>query len=552
MRTRLLFIALFAVLLITSSIALAAAPGEKPAVSLIPINPDAAVALKQQGRPVKSLASDKLNNGNKFSPGGTVVGQLSTAAEQEIIVLFVSFTDNPPGGPTTRANLSNFDALLFGTSYKPALWEYLKKTYGIQYPADRTLYNYYQDVSYGKVKVSTGDLPSRVGWINVGHPYSYYFGDHDNGFSADPPNDVWGLVVDALTIAKSKIDFSKYAGADHLVPNVFIVVAGTGGEWSGETELMWSHSSYINWLTGGPGLQVGTAADGQPVYVNHYAMMPEVGGDLTNYIGGGVTGPYPATVGVYAHEYGHVLGLPDQYDYGYESEGTGQYSLMAGGSWGLYPRYLDYYGNSPSVLDAWSRYRLGFVNPSDITGKQHVTLRPVEQFGDVYRMVVPNSGGKEYFLFENRQQIRFDMSLWRASGGAHGLAIYHVDEVALSQAYGRPNEAENWKEFRSEGWQKASNGLTHYSISLMQADDQWSLEHGYNQGDSGDLFPGLYNLTSFGNTTFPNSSSYYFWNGSDPKFGYSGVNVFNIVEKSSSDRTCPGCITADFDFIPFH
>jgi immune inhibitor A len=274
--------------------------------------------------------------------------------------------------------------------------------------------------------------------------------------------------------------------------------------------------------------------------VNHYAMMPEVGGDLTGFTGE-TYGPFPATVGVYAHEYGHVLGLPDQYDYGYESEGTGQYSLMAGGSWGLYPRYLDYYGNSPSFLDAWSRYRLGFVNPTTVSGPGALTLRPAELYPEVYRIDVPYSGGQEYYLLENRQQIGFDQSLWRSNGGAHGLAIYHVDDVKLTERYWRPNEEENWKEFRSEGYK-------HYGISLIQADDQWSLEHGANQGDRGDLFPGYYGVHAFGTYTFPNTSSYYFWGGSLPKFGYSGVNLTGIQETDSKGR-CARCISADFGWL---
>ena len=37
------------------------------------------------------------------------------------------------------------------------------------------------------------------------------------------------------------------------------------------------------------------------------------------------------------------------------------------------------------------------------------------------------------------------------------------------------------------------------------------------------------------------STSYYFWAGSDPQFGYSGVTVQNIAEKS-------GSVTAKFSF----
>ena len=222
-------------------------------------------------------------------------------------------------------------------------------------------------------------------------------------------------------------------------------------------------------------------------------MMPEVGGDLTGYMFGYPLGPYPPTVGVYAHEFGHLMGIPDQYDYGRESDGTGNYSLMGGGPWCFwcpnptFPQYLMFMGNSPSHLDAWSKYRLGFVTPMEVEPGTQVsaTLRPVELFPDVYRMDVPNSGGKEYFLLENRQHVGFDQGLINMSfpddpaelfSAGHGLAIWHIDDTVLTRNYWRPNEAQNWKKFRSEGNQKAWTGETHYGISVIQADDNgtWS------------------------------------------------------------------------------
>ena len=115
--------------------------------------------------------------------------------------------------------------------------------------------------------------------------------------------------------------------------------------------------------------------------------------------------------------------------------------------------------------------------------------------------------------------------------GSHGLAIWHIDDTVLTRNYWLPNEAQNWKEFRSEGGKKAGTGETHYGISLMQADGQWHLERiAYWGGDAADLYPGALGVTRFGNQTHPNSSSYYFWGGSAPKFGYSGITVDNITE----------------------
>jgi M6 family metalloprotease-like protein len=340
------------------------------------------------------------------------------------------------------------------------------------------------------------------------------------------------------------VDFNNYA-INGEVPNLFVVFPGTGAEWSGTPELIWSHS----WdLSEGTGMNGYTTNDG--VKINNYAVMPEVGGDLTGYTGT-VSGPFPPTVGVFAHEYGHVLGLPDQYDYGYESDGTDVYSLMAGGSWNRYPADRIFSGNSPAQLDAWSKYRLGFLTPKEITSKTDLKLPPAELEPVVYKMVVPNSGGKEYFLFENRQWIGFDQGLARF--GTHGLAIYHVDDTVFTRNYWRPNEAQNWKEFRSTGWQKAWTGETHYGISIIQADDQWDLEHArfywivpqVSSSLSGDLYPGSLGKTEFSSYTYPNSSNYYFWGGAEPKFGYSGVTVKNIQEGKD------GIISANFSFVPW-
>jgi immune inhibitor A len=511
-------------------------PGSAKGFSAARLNPDAETALKAAGKPLPNPFPNYVNKGRKFNPTGDVVGRLTTAAQQKVLVLFVDFTTTPPGALTTRLDLgAYFDPLLFGTVYDPPEYDGIAN-----HPTDRTLVNYYHDVSYGAVHVTTDNLPSAMGWKPSGHPYDYYCkadGIHDNGFGPFPQN-AQGLVIDAVHAADAAVDFSQYA-VNGEVPNLFVVFAGTGAEWSGAADIIWSHS----WdLTEGTG-SAGIIADG--VRINNYAMMPEVGGDLTGF-SGTVSGPFPPTVGVYAHEYGHVLGLPDQYDYGYESEGTGMYSLMAGGSWNRYPNERILSGNSPAQLDAWSKYRLGFVTPTTITTSTPVTLPDAETHPVVYKMVVPNSGGKEYFLFENRQQIGWDLGFSRRGPNTHGLAIYHVDDTVLTRNYWRPNEAENWKEFRSEGARKdKSTGETHYGISIMQADDKWDLEHGvYLTGYDGDLYPGALNVASFSSLTKPNSSNYYFWGGSAPKYGYSGVTLTNITETA-------GVIGATFKFVPW-
>lgn len=508
--------------------------------SAVPMHPTAIAKAKALGKSVSPPSPAGINQGRKFAPGGEVILPLVTAPAQKVLVVLVDFADQPPGFAPNYADkhmpLSYFEDMLFGTTYFPAEYAGIPGA-----PSNRTLKNFYNLNSYGQVAVTTDNLPTVLGWVHLPHPYSYY-NQNNLGYGAFP-NNVGGMVLDALKLADANVNFASYA-VNGVVPNIFIVHAGSGAEWNGDNRLFWSHSWSLASATG-----TGTPYVFDGVQVNQYALMPEVGGDTTNVYGDPTyTGPFPPTVGVYAHEYGHVLGLPDQYDYGYESDGTGVYSLMAGGSWNQYPWDTIVSGNSPSNLDAWSKYRLGFVQPIEITGTAvGVTLKPAELYPDIYKMVVPNSGGKEYFLFENRQHIDFDQGLGYWGGVTHGLAIYHIDDVVLTRNYWRPNEAENWKEFRSLGFKRSWTGEMHYGISLLQADGRWELEHGAYLGNfpySGDLYPGKWGVTRFDSYTSPNSSSYYFWNGSDVKFGYSGVTVQNIVETGQE-------ITADFSFVPY-
>jgi M6 family metalloprotease-like protein len=325
-------------------------PGDR--FSAVPLHPQVAAKLKAAGRKLPMPFPNSMNQGKKFNPGGSAIGPLATGAEQRVLVIFVEFSDEPPGGPAARLDLASyFDPMLFGSLYDPPEYEGY-----VGYPVDRTLKNYFSEVSYGAVDVVTLNMPSALGWTNVGKTHDYYCAGA-YGFGWYPRNAA-ALVEDAVNAVDPFVDFSEYA-VNGEVPNLFVVHAGTGAEWNVDPSLLWSHS----WS-----LQDGAAGaltrDG--VVVNNYALMPEVGGNLTGYFGA-VTGPFPPTVGVYAHEYGHVLGLPDQYDYGPESNGTGPYSLMSYGSWNQWPIDDIFSGNSPAHLDAWSKYRLGFVSPVEIT-----------------------------------------------------------------------------------------------------------------------------------------------------------------------------------------
>ena len=79
------------------------------------------------------------------------------------------------------------------------------------------------------------------------------------------------------------------------------------------------------------------------IWVGDYTIQPENGG-----------------LGVFAHEYGHDLGLPDHYDTAGGSNATGFWTVMSSGS------YLgegkDDIGQGPGDFGAWDKLQLGWLN----------------------------------------------------------------------------------------------------------------------------------------------------------------------------------------------
>jgi immune inhibitor A len=92
---------------------------------------------------------------------------------------------------------------------------------------------------------------------------------------------------------------------------------------------------------------VGTISNAYPlnatgVWVGDYTIQPENGG-----------------LGVFAHEYGHDLGLPDHYDTAGGNNGTGYWNIMSSGS------YLgdgtESVGERPGDLSAWDKLQLNWL-----------------------------------------------------------------------------------------------------------------------------------------------------------------------------------------------
>lgn len=140
---------------------------------------------------------------------------------------------------------------------------------------------------------------------------------------------------------------------DGYIDHFQSVHAGEGEEAGGGvlgSQAIWSHRWYAFFnLIGSqgpsPDYMLGGVQIGDSNYwVGDYTIEPENGG-----------------VGVFAHEFGHDLGLPDLYNTGGGPEnGTGFWTLMSSGSW-LGDGTIDI-GTRPGHMGAWEKFQLGWLN----------------------------------------------------------------------------------------------------------------------------------------------------------------------------------------------
>ncbi|MEU5939485.1 immune inhibitor A domain-containing protein [Micromonospora sp. NPDC047548] len=155
---------------------------------------------------------------------------------------------------------------------------------------------------------------------------------------------------------------------DGYIDHFQAVHAGEGEEAGGGAQgedAIWSHrwAAFPN-LAGSAGpagnLSGGVQIGDTGMWIRDYTTEPENGG-----------------LGVFAHEYGHDLGLPDLYDTAGGDNGVGFWSLMSSGSW--LSHGTDDIGSTPGYMDPWSKLFLGWLNHTTIEygkGSTQVTLGP--------------------------------------------------------------------------------------------------------------------------------------------------------------------------------
>jgi immune inhibitor A len=124
-----------------------------------------------------------------------------------------------------------------------------------------------------------------------------------------------------------------------------------GGGAQGE-DAIWSHRWYVNQTDYG---LTGPTVDGTPVRFGGAEI-----GDTGYWIGDYTVEAENGGLGVFAHEFGHDLGLPDLYDTNGGDNGTGFWTLMSLGSWLNHGG--DDIGTTPGYYGPWEKLQLGWLD----------------------------------------------------------------------------------------------------------------------------------------------------------------------------------------------
>jgi M6 family metalloprotease-like protein len=413
------------------------APGRDPE----PVNPRLVAMDRALGRPLYlpvasgPAVSPRAAAATPAAPPSPFPASPVTAAAKALYV-FVGFTDSPG-----RVPIAAYQNELLGSG-------------------SGSVAAYFRYASYGLFHL-TGTLVggSAAGqssaWLVLPHPVAYY-ADHDYGLGSG----LGGGTIEAQVVKDldaADFDWQPYRNAHGNVPYLVLVVSSLDAASTGSRSDLWGYESSVD----SPIVEGGTRSGS----VISYDIVPA-------YTAGGGRQP----IGVFCHEFTHLLGALDMYDTqsADPSNGLGNWSLMGDG---LYNGPGEG-GSEPADLDAFTRLQLGWSVPVDLpSGLTALSLPPSETSRVVWRYQVP--GQLQYYLIENREPIGTDRWL-----PGRGLLVYDVDATAMNPS------SQVWI---NDCLECIGAARSRPGIQIVEADGGTGLvarTGNTDTGDAGDPFPG--------------------------------------------------------------
>lgn len=274
-----------------------------------------------------------------------------------------------------------------------------------------TMNNYYSEDSYGTVSFQTTISPNGPAWYTLPNTMTYY--------GADTPTTDNQLVDDGLRAAfNNGVDLSQFKFATLV--------------HAGNDEAMTHVASDIHSFT-----------------IQGYIFST---GPLTSIKISTSVVAESDPVGVYAHESGHLLGLPDLYDVTAGIDPTnnflGYWEIMALGEWNPNTGLPPSPGTYPALHSAWSKIQLGWLASGQSCGPAasgvctiqsgtaaNITLQDLElSTSGVQAVKIPiafnRDGTLTYYLLEMRAKLgTYDRYLpFPTTYPGAGLLIYSINE----------------------------------------------------------------------------------------------------------------------------
>ncbi len=299
-------------------------------------------------------------------------------------------------------------------------------------------------------------------------------------------------VREACSRSAGSIDFSLYDNdSDGLVDNVCLITAGLSEADGADENWIWPQHGYLK--------DHGGTASISGVQINSFTV-------CTEQISDAGESPRKAGIGIFCHEFAHVLGLYDLYDT--DGEGSGGLSsglcglsLMDTGC-----RLGD--GADPPGFNAIDMELLGLGECGTLS-KGSYTLEPIGSSGRYLKAATDVDG--EYYLFECRS--------------GQGLAIYHID---------RSGSPAGWSDYykleltAAERWERSQvNCRPDRECARPVAADPDT------DGVSALFFPGN-GHDSFGSDTTP---AFRYWSGGSPSLALTDISLnadgsvsFKVIE----------------------
>ena len=338
---------------------------------------------------------------------------------------------------------------------------------------------YYRWASRGRLELR-GEV---VATVTLAHDRNYYAADAWGVDALSTPNNSYGMFREAISACDGAVDFSRFdLDSDGYVDMLWVVHAGPGGESTTSRRDLWSITSRATagW-NNGAAVETNDFSPGsitQHVRIDRFTVLPE----LSSFRPG-----QPCEIGVFCHEFGHTLGLPDLYDTsqfgGAANVGPGIWSLMSSGAYGGDGRSPE----SPSHLGAWCLLSLGWANRLRPTLDTTLVLPPVIDGAPVLEFWFQGESSPEHFLIENRVREGFDRNLPN-----DGLLITQVDEAVVGSKL---------------AGNRINTGPTP-GLRVLEADGDFDMFSGANHGDPNDPFPGQRRRTRLDDLTTPSTRTF--------------------------------------------